>query len=318
MRLPTILDAETPLSSLGAAWGSGMRVRQRRTAERFFVDNAIIDQYGKQLGPYGLAVYTALCRHADIDSQRCFPGHRLLADETGMSISSVKNAVSSLVALGLVSVKRRRRERGGQTSNLYTLLAPPSQQVTAPQSPAGHPPVTKRLPPSHQAATNNPNKEQSSLDNLPPDGGGAAASRPDSISSEKRADGLRAATPLQLMACQAFNHNGSFANETQKKRFLALESTYPEPYLKGRIDWATNPKAYKGFDRFEAAVRNPDNYQRWKAKQKEESHENQTAGGTDGPGRRQSSKDGSPTDVFAKWKQWTAENSSGTTSPTRE
>ena len=152
------------------------------------------------------------------------------------------------------------------------------------------------------------------MDNLPPGGGEAATRKEDTISEGKKDDGLEAATPLQTMACNAFNHRDSFANPTQKKRFLALEATYPEPYLTGRIDWATKPKAYKGFDRFEAAVRNPDNYQRWKAKQKERAHEDKTAGDTERPAGSRNSKDDNPTDVLVKWERWTAENSSGVSS----
>lgn len=254
-------ETGTPIVSVGIAWSNTVTVRQRRTQKRFFVDNAIIDEYGDQLGPYGLAVYVALCRHADIDSQECYPSYSTLAGETGMGITSVKKAVHNLVALGLVTVKGQCMEDGRQTSNLYTLLEPPSHLATTPQSPHDCPPVASDTPPQyHQTATNNPNNEQSSI-TIPPGGGKVVgASQP---TNHGEGEDLTPVTPLQRRTCQTFNRNGQFANKTQKKQFLALERKYPDAYLEEHMEWASD----KGFRRFVSGVKNPDNFNQWQERQ---------------------------------------------------
>jgi hypothetical protein len=131
--------------------------RSRKVEKRFFIDNDIIREYGQQLGPYGIRVYAALCLHADIDSQECFPSHATIAKLTGMSVSSVKKNVKKLVELELVRVSKQVRKKGGHTSNLYTLLTPPSLLAPGPQ--AGGTRAPRR-----GAANNNPNNEQSSPD----------------------------------------------------------------------------------------------------------------------------------------------------------
>jgi hypothetical protein len=236
-----------------------VKIRERKTEKRFFVDNAIIDEYGDQLGPYGLAVYVALCRHADIDSQECYPSHRTLAKETGMKTASVRKALHNLEALGLVSIKGRCREDGSQTSNLYTLLEPPIYPT--PVSSDNSPPVASDTPPQyHQAATNNPNYEQSSI-NLPPGGGKVVGTNEPTDHSD--GEDLTPVTPLQRRACQTFNRNGQFANKTQRKQFLALEHKYPDAYLEELMPWAEG----KGFKAFEGAAKNPNNYNQWEERQ---------------------------------------------------
>jgi hypothetical protein len=241
-----------------------MTIRQRRTAERFFVDNAIIDEFGDQLSPYGLAVYVALCRHADIDSQECYPSHSTLAKETGMGEASVKKAVRKLEDLGLVRVSERWRENGGQTSNLYTLLAPPSHhRYPTPVSPDDGPRVATDTPSRcHQATTNNPKNEQSSI-NIPPGGGKVEIQETEEPGEHREDEDLTPVTHLQKLACHTFNRNGQFANKTQRKQFLALEHGKPDAYLEELISWANG----KSFKAFVSAVKNPNNYSQWQERQ---------------------------------------------------
>lgn len=81
----------------------------------------IIDGYGAELGPYGLALYYALCRHANQEGES-WPSYATLAKETGMSRAHARETMKHLVELELVSKKARKDEAGDATSNLYTLL----------------------------------------------------------------------------------------------------------------------------------------------------------------------------------------------------
>jgi hypothetical protein len=128
-------------------------VRDLRTERRFFVDNVIIRGYGPTLGVYGIAVYSALCMHANLDTQQCYPSHRTLAEMLDCSVSKVKQAIRHLEELHLIETAPRydaKNER--QTSNLYTLLEPPV------------PPGTTDTPPQYHEKTtmNNPHSDQSS------------------------------------------------------------------------------------------------------------------------------------------------------------
>jgi len=51
----------------------------------------------------------------------CFPGLKRIAQECGISISSVQRAIRELLKFGLVKKQARHRENRSQTSNLYIL-----------------------------------------------------------------------------------------------------------------------------------------------------------------------------------------------------
>lgn len=72
------------------------------------------------------AVLMALAGRADQDGY-AFPRHRLLAAETGLCPSSVRNGLKTLEADGLIRREPRYRKNGGQTSNKVWLLAPKEQ-----------------------------------------------------------------------------------------------------------------------------------------------------------------------------------------------
>jgi len=87
----------------------------------YWASNEVIDAYGAEMGPYGLAIYHALCRHAN-DSGESWPSYATLAKETGMKRRVAIRTMKRLVELELVSKHLRKDEAGDPTSNLYTLL----------------------------------------------------------------------------------------------------------------------------------------------------------------------------------------------------
>jgi hypothetical protein len=114
-------------------------VRDRRTPPFLMVFNTLYDHYGAELGPYGLAVYVALCRHANRADQ-CWPSYATIAKETGMSRRKVIYEVKKMERLQIIEVKRNRH-----TSNVFTLL-----DTGAPHAPLtsahGAPPSARRAP----------------------------------------------------------------------------------------------------------------------------------------------------------------------------
>lgn len=61
-----------------------------------------------------------------------WPSHALMAQEAGISVTSVKAALAELKALGVVNWQSRRNPNGGQTSNVYTVHITPTPSRGAP------------------------------------------------------------------------------------------------------------------------------------------------------------------------------------------
>lgn len=82
-------------------------VESHRKPGWFWADNTIIDDYGAAMGPYGIALYTALARHADNKGRECYPSYSTLAKETGMSRNKAIQTAELLVKLGLLAIEHR-------------------------------------------------------------------------------------------------------------------------------------------------------------------------------------------------------------------
>lgn len=80
------------------------------------VYNDLYDNFGSRLGPYGLAVYMALCRYANQDSE-CWPSYNTIAKGTGMSRRQVIREIAKMELLRVLAV-----ERNQHTSNVFILL----------------------------------------------------------------------------------------------------------------------------------------------------------------------------------------------------
>jgi hypothetical protein len=97
-------------------------IRDRRQKHWFYVDDAVIDVHANALGPFGLALYMILVRHADKNGQS-FPSLSHLQKMLGdASRNTVKKYLGLLVERGLVAYTRRDDPQGDQSSHLYTLL----------------------------------------------------------------------------------------------------------------------------------------------------------------------------------------------------
>lgn len=78
-----------------------------------------------------LCVYVALTWRLDADGT-AFPSHALLAEDSGVSVSSVQRALNRLRELGVVDWEQRARPNDpGQTSNRYTVHVHRQQPLPA-------------------------------------------------------------------------------------------------------------------------------------------------------------------------------------------
>ena len=104
-------------------------VRDFRGKHWFWIDNEIVDRYGHEIGPKGIAAYAVLCRMADKDSQSCWPSYSTIAARMGVSRVTAIDAIAKLVDVGLVAVEPRYDHEGRNVSNLFTLLPLPERGV---------------------------------------------------------------------------------------------------------------------------------------------------------------------------------------------
>lgn len=66
------------------------------------IHNEIIDEYGAQLGAYGVAVYLVLCRRRDFETQQVLLSERDIARTLGISQDRVRKSLRELESLSLI------------------------------------------------------------------------------------------------------------------------------------------------------------------------------------------------------------------------
>lgn len=99
----------------------------------------------KDLSTNAKAVFWALLDRANADDE-CWPSHRRIADDLGVSVSTVRRALKELADVGAVTVSQRSNEAGGNSSSLFRLhVDGPRATSGAPQN--LHPPVHGRTGP---------------------------------------------------------------------------------------------------------------------------------------------------------------------------
>lgn len=72
--------------------------------------------------PVDKLVYTVLCMYADNSTKTAYPSVSRIAKLCGCSERSVRYALKRLEEAGFIEIRRRQKEGGGYTSNLYVLL----------------------------------------------------------------------------------------------------------------------------------------------------------------------------------------------------
>lgn len=100
-----------------------LEIRDSRGKEWFWLDNEYLNGYARLLGASCTVVYLSLCRHADNNTQQCFPSMKLIATENGISTKTVERATKKLEEWGIICVQRGKKEDGTQANNIYILTA---------------------------------------------------------------------------------------------------------------------------------------------------------------------------------------------------
>lgn len=97
--------------------------RDKRKKGWFWMDNEYLNGYAKLFGAVGTAIYLSLCRHANNDTQQCFPAEETIAEELNIVARTVRTYIKFFEKSNLISVSRewdnatKRRK-----NNVYTLL----------------------------------------------------------------------------------------------------------------------------------------------------------------------------------------------------
>jgi len=92
-------------------------VRDLRHKEKFVLDDAFLNGYGRIVGAPGIAVYVTLCRHVD-KNQKCFPSQAVIGEKTGLIRQTVNIWIQVLAYLRIIQIQRV----GNKCNNRYLLL----------------------------------------------------------------------------------------------------------------------------------------------------------------------------------------------------
>jgi hypothetical protein len=120
-------------------------VRDNRGPKYLKVYNDFYDRYGAELGPYGLALYMALCRYIDVDSSECNPSYDTLAKGTGMCRRKAISEIARMVSMGVIAL-----EKTPYKPNVYILLDTSARH--APLSSARHAPPSAPHAPKQESS----------------------------------------------------------------------------------------------------------------------------------------------------------------------
>lgn len=94
-----------------------IEVRDQRLVGYYWIESTILKKYGKELGPYGIAVYNALACQCDNNTSETYLSAATIAEMTGMSEKQAYRELAKIRKLGLVDYEPRPGR-----STLYTLI----------------------------------------------------------------------------------------------------------------------------------------------------------------------------------------------------
>lgn len=128
-------------------------IRDRRKPGWFRIDDELIEVYGPEIGVHGIAVYAAICKHAD-KTETSHPGLRLLCEKLKIGRKKLLDTLALLKRVGLIEI-----ESGDRVSvNVYTLLDVPKGGSNENQGVV--PTRTRGGSEQHQGGGSNENRNQ--------------------------------------------------------------------------------------------------------------------------------------------------------------
>ncbi len=117
-----------------------LNIRDCRNGNWYFVDNKLIKEYGRILGPHGIAVYNVLAMYSNSETQQANPSFKTIADTLGMSRRHVIRMVELLQKYNLVHVQKKTGiSKTGNPIHLPSIvtLLKPDEWITPDQSVEG-------------------------------------------------------------------------------------------------------------------------------------------------------------------------------------
>ena len=97
-----------------------------------------------KLGAYAVAVYGILRAKADMRDHRCWPSHRTIAEESGVSERKVRAVLAELRDAGWIGWEQRKNSGGDLSSNVYTVHGTPRRGTAS----RAEPPASRAVPPT--------------------------------------------------------------------------------------------------------------------------------------------------------------------------
>lgn len=102
-----------------------------------------------KLGAYAVAVYGILRAKADMRDHRCWPSHRTISEESGVSERKVRTVLAELRDAGWIGWEQRKNSGGDLSSNVYTVHGTPRRGTASraePPAPHAAPPTAPHAP----------------------------------------------------------------------------------------------------------------------------------------------------------------------------
>lgn len=94
-------------------------IRPLKKPTRLWVDNEILEVYGSKLKPHGIALYCALARHANSETQGGFPSYERLMKLSGIGKrNTISKYITIIEGLDLIKVIRNKKRE----PNIYFML----------------------------------------------------------------------------------------------------------------------------------------------------------------------------------------------------
>lgn len=99
------------------------KIRDVRKRDQYKLDDAYLNGYAKYCGAFATLVYNSLARHADFNTQECWPSIDLIAEQHGISKPSVIKGLKALEKWGIIKTVREKDEKTKrQKNNTYLLI----------------------------------------------------------------------------------------------------------------------------------------------------------------------------------------------------
>ena len=98
-----------------------IRIIDKRTKEKFLMDDAYYNGYAKICGWKASIVYFSLCRHVNKD-QYCFPSVEYMSKQNGVGRNTILSGIKTLKEWNIIDIEKIRDRGGIWKNNAYTLL----------------------------------------------------------------------------------------------------------------------------------------------------------------------------------------------------